>query len=710
MWQIKYQNEFFDLAPNQSPEITRNSPLFWIDNNLQENSTPFTLAYTDKNSRLLGHYFFEQTRRIRKKIDVEVYQNNSYSFNATMVIEGAGMNNRHNGTDNASGYLLFGISHFFQQIKDKLLSDLVLGGDRNFSHTTEDPTDGSGGFWQHFNAIFDFSDDYVMVPYRNDAFVADDPEFQDTDGWGNAYDVINGNILVNQPVIPFTKVEYILQQIFAEAGWKLDTSGINDEEWKRLLLYSNYTISTYQYRVSGSSILSTPMGSVTVNLAQAMPPGKTCSSFIFGLCKRYFWAPLFDLATSTCRIVALKEVPLKPVKDWTRYASPASTSEFTIDEKIFAFKNNYGDDDQLPSAPDFTPYVSSGFVQSKNLLLPPEFSNANNFCYAFVENKWYISQYNADTNTNQWVELADNIYDYEPDGATDTFETDITTLPLTRVEMYSNANALFPHVNQAKKSAFGMRTVIYHGMVHLVDDDGSPLTGTYPYASCTNTPPAQEFDGILPWSNIFSHDNLTESFGIKDYWAKRWTQAIAEVEEITRNFYLPFREFAKFVWDDIIAIQNIPYLIKSTTQTLNQAGELVTMQARLQPLIMVSSASGGGTTTGDAIFDHTTLLNEDSFIIVEQQYLSGPAGATLTIKVIEYASSSTDFIFKINGAVKVLDDTFTVTLNSSGVGSYNMKIDGTAVTSGGIVVKVQIISTDTGAIGTPDTSIYSKTR
>src|SRR5215831_1765831 len=73
MWQIKYQNEFFDLQPNQNTEIERNSPLFLVDNLLQEVSTPFTLAYSDKNSKLIGHIFFEQTRKAKTKIPVEVY-------------------------------------------------------------------------------------------------------------------------------------------------------------------------------------------------------------------------------------------------------------------------------------------------------------------------------------------------------------------------------------------------------------------------------------------------------------------------------------------------------------------------------------------------------------------------------------------------------------------------------------------------------------
>lgn len=708
-FQIKYQNEFLDLVPGQSAEIERNSPLFLLENIIAEYSTPVQLAYSDKNCRLIGLYFFDTTIKQQTKIDVEIYCNGTFRYNATMVIESAGMNFTHPGAGTASGYLLTGISNFFSRIKDKKLSDLILGGDRNFAHTSDDPTDGSDGYWQHFQQIYDFSDDYVMVPYRNALFTADDIEFQTTEGWGNMFDNFTGKIKVNQPVVPFTKVEYVLQQIFAEAGWKLDTTGINDEEWKRLLLYSNYTISTYLYSVTGLSIVSTPMFSVTVNLAKAMPPDVTCSSLLFELCKRYFWAPVFDVNSSTCKIIALKEIPAKPAKDWTKYASPVAASDFTSGDKIFAFKNNFTDDADIPGAPDFTGLVSAGFVPSKNLLLPPAYANQNGFTYAFLENKWYKVQYDADSNTASWVELADNIYDYEPDGATDTFETNVTTLPLERVAVASGVIGLFPSVNQGKNTKWGIRTVIYHGMVHYIDEDNTPLSNSYPYASSTNTPPAQEADGILPWSNVFSDDTLTESFGIKDYWGKKWTDAIISSEEITRNFYLPLIELIRFTWQDKIMIRNMPFIIKSMVEPLDQAGEIVKVQAKLQPVKLVAYAAEVVTPATDVHFDHVTLLNEDGFNIIQQTYVVGPAGATITIKVVEYAASTSDFYFKVNNITKVLDDTFTLTLDANGKANFNTKTGGAPTTSGGIVVKLQITLTDTGVVGSPDSEIYSKT-
>src|SRR4051794_20190668 len=160
MWQIKYQNEFLDIAPDQTPEISRNSPLFIMDDLAKEVSTPITFAYSDKNSRLLGHYFFDLTVKTRKRIDVELYDGGSFKTNCTLVLESAGMNRAHESKSSASGYLLINISDFFARIKDKKLSQLFLGGQRTFYFTSFHPADGSDGYWQHLQGTWAFNDDY----------------------------------------------------------------------------------------------------------------------------------------------------------------------------------------------------------------------------------------------------------------------------------------------------------------------------------------------------------------------------------------------------------------------------------------------------------------------------------------------------------------------------------------------------------------------
>src|SRR5437764_32194 len=70
-----------------------------------------------------------------------------------------------------NGYVLFGISHFFQVIKDKKLRELSLGGIRRFNYTSSNPGDGTNGYWQHFHQTWsDATIPYVFQPVRNDIY------------------------------------------------------------------------------------------------------------------------------------------------------------------------------------------------------------------------------------------------------------------------------------------------------------------------------------------------------------------------------------------------------------------------------------------------------------------------------------------------------------------------------------------------------------
>ena len=75
MWLIKYQDEFLDVIPDEAAELEKDSPLFSAEKIPSEKSTPITIPYTNKNSRLLGHYFFEPTYRTRRKIDIQLFYN-----------------------------------------------------------------------------------------------------------------------------------------------------------------------------------------------------------------------------------------------------------------------------------------------------------------------------------------------------------------------------------------------------------------------------------------------------------------------------------------------------------------------------------------------------------------------------------------------------------------------------------------------------------
>lgn len=705
MWQIKYNNIFIDLVPNQNCEIERHSPLFLIDDILAEYSTPVKLASTDNNARAIGYYFFDATVKTKKTIAVEIYDKGTFRYNASLVLQSAGMNYNSKYAGFVSGYMLIGISNFFITIKDKLLRDLSLGGDRIFNHTTEDPLDSSNGYWQHFQKTYDFSQDYVMLPCANDSFTPDDIEFTYTDGWMNKYD--GTKISTRQPVVPWVKLEYLLQQIFIENGWKLDTSGIIDTEWKKLLLYSNYTISTTSYGWNGTSVTTFPKASVTINLANAMPADITCSKLIFEICKRYLWAPVCDAATNTCRLISLKDVYKSTPVDYTRYAGSGSESDFSVEEKIFAFKNNFVGEDQYPGEVDLKEY--DGLIPrfSKNLLPDPNGSDYDNtLAYTYLENKYWIVDWSGSTKT--WIEKSDNIYNEEPDDATDTFETDVTTLPMIWKMLDNSFFAAVPHVAQAPFTAWGIRTVIYYGMVKEVNETGNPLTYYYPLGSSINVPPAGA--PKLTWSNVYHHIDYQTDYGIIEYWAKFWLQLIASTEVITQRFFLPLHVLINFRWDKIILIRNIGYLFKSFIEPLSYTGYI---EGTLQKVTLSTHIIPPPPVEGDVNVHYTTqqTLFEDQVKYEALQNIKGPADATVTFTVTTLTKSNPAFYFKINdNEVFSTGYNFTIVLDSSGDGIYNVKIGDLTGSGQAVFAIIEITAVTIGTIDTPNSAGYDKVR
>ncbi len=584
MLQLKYNNEFLDLAPDHNSEMEKNSPLFLgLDTLLAEYSTPIALKYSDKNARLLGYLFFDITVKTKKTFEVEIYSNRTFITRSSLIIESAGMNFRFASKSSIAGYLLTGISNFFIYIKNKKLTDLSLGGNRSFTYTTSDPDDASDGYWQHIQGTWAFANDYVFVPARNQAFIEDDIQFAFTAGWMNKLTAGN-TIDTRQPVVPWVKLSYVLNQIFLENGWTLDTTGLSDTEWENLLLYSNYLVPTndYHYNISGDAV-ATNKTSISINLAYAMPQDTSCSKFILELCKKYFWFPITDTANETVKLFALKEAATQAAKDWTKWADPIAESDFSAATKIFSYKNIFEGEDQYPASEDLSAWDNVGYATAFEDL-PDLISGGGSYndwlMFVFLENKYYSIETNGTTKT--WTPKTDNIYDADTDNATDTFETKVTTLPITRVQFENGKMGVVPIVNQPKKTKWGIRTILYHGLTAQTETSGDLVAFFYPYASCINTP--LQINPQLTWSNVLKHSNVLNEFGIIEYWAKRWLQMINSCEIVKRNFYLPLHELKKFQWHDVILVHNIPYFIKSYIEPLNKQGFI---QATLQRISLV---------------------------------------------------------------------------------------------------------------------------
>ncbi len=692
MWQIKYQNEFFDLDADQSPEIERKSPLFLVDDALLEVSTPITIKYSDKNSRLIGAFFFDLTIKAKIKIDVELYDAGTYKANATLVIESAGMNREYTESTNASGYLMIGVSNFFSTLQLKKLTELALGGPRSFPFTTWDASDSSNGFMQHFQDTWQFDDDYVMVPCRNEFWSGIDDDIYSS-GYMNELDA-NNNLKSEQDVVPFTKVSYLITQLFKEHGWNVDFTGLNDSNWLNLILFSARPIITRraQYDIFDPSIITyTALSAVFYKLADFMPADYTCSDFLLQVCRRYGWAPLFNTSKRACRFVALKEIKNKTVKDWTRFAISASGTTLNPDLKIFGFTNSFEGGDRFPSEPSFEGFIIGTPVYSKDDLPNPygisayDTTQDNALIYVYLENQYYKVIYDTDIGGRVWVVHADNIYNDTTDKATVVFDTKVTTLPIYKT-LYRNASsvdyyALFPLCEQSKFDKWGIRTLLYHGLVREVKADGTSGTLDYPYASSTNTKP--NGTSPLPWSNVYKRTFDGADDGIVKYWWQDWLDIISGPEDqVKQVFNLPLQELNDFDWDQKILVNHIEYLIKSFVEKpVNDEG-LVMIEATMQRLKSNFSLTDATATTiylKVVIEDEVTGQHVEIVTSYQGTYVyDNLTTANVSIKAYSDAAGTIPLSVE-NLPIKITEKNFKDGVLNSGGWVFNMIMNGISV-------------------------------
>jgi len=94
----------------------------------------------------------------------------------------------------------------------------------------------------------------------------------------------------------------------------------------------------------------------------------------------------------------------------------------------------------------------------------------------------------------------------------------------------------------------------------------------------------------------------------------------------------------------------------------------------------------------------------------ETENVTGAAGAILTFQVTLYINANDMGQVMVNGGIYFLNDTFTVTLDGSGNGSFVARVQGDAGDTGTAVeARFTIISVSIGQIGSPSNIIISKT-
>lgn len=574
MLQILYNNEPLDISQTNDAELQQSSPLFGIEQSIAEFSTPITILYSDRNNRLLQHYFLELTSKTKISLPVVIYENNTFSNNATLVIETTNLHRYLSSKASLTGYLLLNISNFFNDTKDKLMSALDLGGLRSFNYTTLDPTDSSDGYWQHFQDTWNFGDDYIMVPAHNPAnpavhISAVDGVAHDNSEWMNMLaDHALATYVVS--VYPFIKLKYLLEHCLAENGWAADFTGIINTDWQKLILYPYSGIDVANSNTffdddttPGLNVIFVPFTHVQYCLNQFVDPTVTCSTFVLQWCTRLGWAPVIDGGKKIIRFVALKDNQSFVKKDWTKYAQPATLEDYKDDPPIISYKTKYTGNDGFSSDQDITGFKVGNPVASKFSLPAVDPLYDNVIIFSEAENQYYTQVFDNDADTRTWLPYRDNIYDDAIDNSTLDIESEAGTVAsywalygtIGDVDYY----ALMLYSEQSKLEAPGIRAVFFLGMSTDKKTDGTDGDNSYPFSSAINFLPGSSTPAVA-WANVWKYQKGGVEYGIENYWYKPWIDATSTGATVTMDFNLPLHELVNFRWDDKILVGNVQYL------------------------------------------------------------------------------------------------------------------------------------------------------
>lgn len=558
---------FIELKPNTGAEIERVSPFFsdgtqWIG----ESSTPITVPYTEENARKLGFPFTFYTRRVKTQKEATLHDNGVRGKG--FFISESGRLNRNNIADSEiNSYFVFGLSAFYQKIKDKKLRELDLGVEE-WIWSSYDRYDFDFGFWQRLHQTWDGSRNWLAAPIRNENWAGnEDPGSPD---WMNKIKPAGNELdydfnLLHNTLVPQLRVKWILEEIFKQSGYSI-TFQVGDDQWEKLFMISTIPFDWRDYDAGTETF--NPKPNVVFTPAHHLPD-RTMTDFLVQTGMKYGWRYLINDATRECRVVSYRNLRNGTKKDWTAYAGAVMEPQFSEEKAVFSYTNEIDSNDSYPVNPNFDGLKKLPDVMSFAVLPAPTVPLLGSYIYTYTENSFWRCE--LDGSTPVWVFHGDNIFNLENENSTETIASNVSTLPMVNTIYRTQASVdyygIFPAMKHPQKKDFGFRFLFYHGEVEDTLANGDPGGENYPHLSSLYNVPGAGADGA--WSNVYRQNvNGDNEKGIASYWFEPWAKMREQNEAITWDIYLPRHELMNFSWDDTILIHNVPYIMRSYTEQL----------------------------------------------------------------------------------------------------------------------------------------------
>jgi hypothetical protein len=457
MLSIHIKGQTLDTNPGTQLELEQENPFLQFGDEIRgEYSLPFEVKASPQNLKLLDWAGVFQKRIDNRGIDCQIFDNGLQHSIGKIKIENVNVNR--NKTDNGkiSCFYLSGVASFFQDIKDVMLNTVDLGGNRTWEKAVQDfsnPTLHPNTFWHHIHDVankppnwFDYAFPTVVnsTTAENGQYAVDNIQVNGMELVGGEWRFIKWQnpVFVHGDkgcvIIPFPYLHYVLTKAVQHVGWSIEGDVFNDPDFLNIVMVNFFAAWWTQMpeeieRNGGQYDFDGP---VTINLQNHVPE-MAIGEFMIALKNRFGWWYDFDRKNKVIRVQKLANVVSTAIKDFTGKASPLVTKKLQTTGKIFSLQNQFGiggigDKPQLK-------YVNfKGDVTGRQQLPAPGEGVAGHVYLVTDENNFVVCRKIEDSDPAQysWNLYAHNIWDVEPEGATDTITTKATTTGMVWVDLY----------------------------------------------------------------------------------------------------------------------------------------------------------------------------------------------------------------------------------------------------------------------------------
>lgn len=574
---VRIGTEYLELQPGTEIDLTQENPFLQFgDELLGDFSMPFEVKPTPHNLRLLEFAGLLQKRVATSGLDAVLMDGNRPHSIGKVKVERPEINMNTTAAGSISLYYLSGVASFFQDIKDRRLREIDLGGERSFpwylSRTAvngADPTNNS--FWAHIHRVMEAAPntyDYAIFPVINK--IGDEGAVDVMNKLGAATTYVNlvagdfPNKKLN-PIVPFVYLHLILKQAFALVGWQLRGDILNDDDFRKIVILNSTSIDWAQWG-NNWMYANNPVKFDLVNHI----PDWTIADFLINLKKRLgLWFD-FDRKGKVCQVEMLKDVAIDDTRDLTRYASPVITKQ--IEEgKQYALKTSDGEK---------APVAVAGRVVNKTDLPAAAEARHKEIFLVIRENAYYICHLDDSGQKWQWNFYGANNFNYETSQDAEEILTKVTTVGN---EFYSDRMDFIPRYDavvswggggEVESSGDDMPLVFFHGAVSNRRGWPMPYASAHPYYLTGQQ--------LTQWALTYEC-KLTDGTEVGLY-HRNWKPVLdllTQTEHLEATLHLPVPEYLNLKFSDVVSIKNVRFYIKTIRSRLPYRGEVVVEGVRL---------------------------------------------------------------------------------------------------------------------------------